>query len=788
MSMNEKMKTMITDSYSRSLKHKAREIPVQNSYCMMFYMMFAYEDLSNHAVSDESSEFVLYCIERLEKKDRAREILKKRIRLLEKKGKLHLLPKEKTSDTFRNSDIHYKYKEDDRLNDELISGYTDDEITINLHRCLKYDRRAFMPAFINTVFFREKAIELTDEVHVSKKNLKYLTNLSYVQFLIDIMQLSEKEAALIQVIWYFHTNNALSSFRSQATKNTLIITYSHCLGISEEEFLTLTNVNERLRSYGLINDDYDLDSRINFCIVTEDISPFFEDLVKTTDCTDVYPLESYSIPMEKTELLKELLAGQKPVSVLLYGKPGTGKTEYAKSLCHAIGKKAFIMKNEEEVNSRSNVVYRLNALLSMAKSDTVFIIDEADTLLHTGRGNSSSEKSGVSLRKGTINKLLEANRNKVIWIVNYTEQIDESTRRRFSFSCHFNELTSEQLRSIARNKLNTLSIETETKEKMLDMFNRYHLTGASVENIAKVVECMPDATTKDMLRKVDMVMKENAALLDGPATVRSTVSTAYDPDVLNTSIDAEKLLSMIRNAQTFAERNQSADNGIRMLFYGLSGTGKTELARYLAEKLNKKVLLKRPSDILDQYLGESEKHLKAAFMEAADNGNILLFDEADSFFSDRQSAKYAHERQLVNEFLTQTDEFHGILICTTNMRNIMDPALQRRFHLLVEFKPLKPEGIRILLKKYFSDWSFHDGHINQLTESNSVTPGDFYSLASRIRFMDTEELSSDDIVAELKTLQAEKRKQAGWQTQSDNNPSRIGFYIDDNNDKTRKTY
>ncbi|MCQ2576430.1 MAG: ATP-binding protein [Treponema sp.] len=76
------------------------------------------------------------------------------------------------------------------------------------------------------------------------------------------------------------------------------------------------------------------------------------------------------------------------------------------------------------------------------------------------------------------------------------------------------------------------------------------------------------------------------------------------------------------------------------------------------------------TDILGKYVGENERNIRDAFEEAEANGQILLFDEADSFFSDRNNATKAWERTLVNEFLTQAEEFSGILICTTNLRKL----------------------------------------------------------------------------------------------------------------------
>ena len=120
--------------------------------------------------------------------------------------------------------------------------------------------------------------------------------------------------------------------------------------------------------------------------------------------------------------------------------------------------------------------------------------------------------------------------------------------------------------------------------------------------------------------------------------MRTHVKASYDMSVLNTSLPAKKIMDMLYNAKKFAEKNPES-GAVRMLFYGLSGTGKTEFARYISESLGKELLLKRASDIFDKYVGGTEQNIAAAFEEAAKNDQILLFDEADSFFSDRKNAE-----------------------------------------------------------------------------------------------------------------------------------------------------
>ena len=243
--------------------------------------------------------------------------------------------------------------------------------------------------------------------------------------------------------------------------------------------------------------------------------------------------------------------------------------------------------------------------------------------------------------------------------------------------------------------------------------------------------------------------------------MREKTKSSYDISVLNSTIPAEEIVEMVENAKAYAQKNEVEDQGIRMLFYGLSGTGKTEFARYISQKLGKKILLKRASDIISKYVGDTEKNISEAFNEAEQNDMILLFDEADSFFRDREQAQYEWEITKVNEFLTQMEEFKGILICTTNLRNIMDKAMLRRFHICTEFKALNRDGIKKLLKRYFPSIIFSENQVDSLARYDSVTPGDFGSISGRVRFMSPAKITADYITCELIELQKEKDGKSG---------------------------
>lgn len=252
----------------------------------------------------------------------------------------------------------------------------------------------------------------------------------------------------------------------------------------------------------------------------------------------------------------------------------------------------------------------------------------------------------------------------------------------------------------------------------------------------------------------------NSTIIENPYELDSreqkSVNSSYDLSVLNTSIPAQEIVEMVQNAIVNDRKSQSNEKGIRILFYGLSGTGKTNLAHYIAESLGKGIITKNASDILGMYVGESEKNIAKAFEEAKKQKKILLFDEVDSFFRERSYASHSWEITQVNEFLTQMEKFEGIVICTTNLRNIMDKAMQRRFHIMVEFKALKNEGVQSLLGKYFPHFDFNEEDIRRISKYQSATPGDFGNISSRLRFMNQEKVTETYITDELCKMQEEK--------------------------------
>lgn len=129
-------------------------------------------------------------------------------------------------------------------------------------------------------------------------------------------------------------------------------------------------------------------------------------------------------------------------------------------------------------------------------------------------------------------------------------------------------------------------------------------------------------------------------------------------------------------------------SGLRALFVGESGTGKTLAASYVATELGAPLFRVDLAAIMNKYVGESEKNLGALLDMGAVADVILLFDEADSLFGRRTEAKQNGERyanMLTNFLLTRIENHPGVVILTTNNKERIDAAFSRRLDVVVEF-------------------------------------------------------------------------------------------------------
>jgi hypothetical protein len=152
--------------------------------------------------------------------------------------------------------------------------------------------------------------------------------------------------------------------------------------------------------------------------------------------------------------------------------------------------------------------------------------------------------------------------------------------------------------------------------------------------------------------------------------------------------------------------------GYRALLYGPSGTGKTFTAGLLGKEVGKDVYKIDLSMVVSKYIGETEKNLELLFARAEDKGWILFFDEADALFGKRTNVRDAHDKyanQEVSYLLQRIEDYNGMVILATNMKNNIDDAFIRRFNAVLKFSlPEAEERAKIWRLAFPRDVRFCD--------------------------------------------------------------------------------
>jgi len=136
------------------------------------------------------------------------------------------------------------------------------------------------------------------------------------------------------------------------------------------------------------------------------------------------------------------------------------------------------------------------------------------------------------------------------------------------------------------------------------------------------------------------------------------------------------------------ERSVARTQGLKVLFAGESGTGKTMAAQVLAAELGLELFRVELATIVSKYIGETEKNLDRIFGAADGSNAILFFDEADALFGKRSEVSDSHDRYAnieVAYLLQKMEGYAGAVILATNFRRNIDDAFVRRLDFVIDF-------------------------------------------------------------------------------------------------------
>lgn len=164
--------------------------------------------------------------------------------------------------------------------------------------------------------------------------------------------------------------------------------------------------------------------------------------------------------------------------------------------------------------------------------------------------------------------------------------------------------------------------------------------------------------------------------------------------------------------------------GISALFAGPSGTGKTMAAEVLAGELRLDLYRIDLSQVINKYIGETEKNLRRVFDAAEEGAAVLLFDEADALFGKRSEVKDSHDRYAnieVSYLLQRMEAYRGLAILTTNRKSALDQAFLRRIRFVVDFPFPEIEQRAEIWRRAFPESTPTEGlHIERLARLNAA--------------------------------------------------------------------
>lgn len=243
-----------------------------------------------------------------------------------------------------------------------------------------------------------------------------------------------------------------------------------------------------------------------------------------------------------------------------------------------------------------------------------------------------------------------------------------------------------------------------------DLAGRFRIGGPQVRAAAKVAKTQAYIQTNGHVVTVDEQLDAACAAVTRKQTNRygSIVKPKRGPDDL---ILPQKLHDQVLEVAHFFKslhrvsedwgfgRMKTGGGGIKALFTGDSGVGKTLAAEVIAGELSLPLLKVDLASVVSKWVGETEQNLEAAFQEAEDNHAVLFFDEAEALFGKRGEVNHGTDRYAnleVSYLLQRLEDYAGVCVLSSNLRESLDFAFLRRFQILLNFpRPEISERLRL---------------------------------------------------------------------------------------------
>lgn len=568
---------------------------------------------------------------------------------------------------------------------------------------------------------------------------------------------------------------ATEIFNSRCQRKLAMMILARAIDFPVTEMADVLNPEGAMRSSGLFEhvmlQGFDIDDVLQLSLLGQLFaSESFENereirtrVLKPLSLAEDESLVFTHVKKEKEELGRMLTgaieSGESGINVLLYGQAGTGKTEFVRSLvrelgidCYEVGSANCQSGLDASRDYRLSYLRLINKLIK-PEERAVILLDEAEDIFDIMSDDSGRAANRRRGSKAWVNNLLENIRIPTIWITNDI-RFDAAHLRRFVYLKEFDIPPISVRQQIVRNNTAGLSVSNKTISTLAQNEVLTPAMLSTATRFARLARLGKDEVDDSILRHAAATQRAIGVV---PTGTLVSSDTGFDPRFTNmdAAVSIEDLVNGLRRTGRAS-----------LLFSGPPGTGKTQLAGHLGRLLDREVIYRTGSDLLNMYVGGTEQRIANLFRSCDPQRELIFLDEAEGLLGGRSKAIRSWEITQVNEFLRQIEQFSGIFIAATNHLENLDAALMRRFAFRFEFKPLTVaqrcdmfvtlSGIALDSQSpFFSD----------IARLAGLTAGDFANVFRRLKMIGGEGEAGNW----LRELQAEQLAKGGCTTRS------IGF-------------
>ncbi|WP_318568427.1 CDC48 family AAA ATPase [Salinigranum marinum] len=417
--------------------------------------------------------------------------------------------------------------------------------------------------------------------------------------------------------------------------------------------------------------------------------------------------EMIELPMRHPELFSRL-GIDPPKGVLLHGPPGTGKTLIAKAVANEIDASFHTISGPEIMSKYyGESEEQLREVFEEAEEEAPAIVfmDELDSIAPKREETSGDvERRVVAQLLSLMDGLESRGQVVVIGATNRVDAIDPALRRggRFDREIEIGVPDREGRKEILQVHTRNMPLSDEVN---LDEFadNTHGFVGADLESLAKEsamnalrrirpeLDLESEEIDAEVLERLQVTLDDFKEALKGiePSALREVFVEVPDvtwDDVGGLEGTKERLRETIQwpleYPEVFQQLDMEAAKGV--MLYGPPGTGKTLLAKAVANEADSNFISIKGPELLNKYVGESEKGVREVFKKARGNApTVVFFDEIDSIATERgrNTGDSGVSERVVSQLLTELDGLEAledvVVIATSNRPDLIDSALLR---------------------------------------------------------------------------------------------------------------